>query len=234
MTKSKNVLKEIWDLQVSLMNMYQERGMLKLHPLNLSDKDSAKIIRDVSIYLIEELAEYSKSIDLQGSSEEAADVLHFIFEVLIFSFDSFEEFENILIEESLGKDLTKNTLQSSSEILTHFVNKVSPERVLTDRLNITLGNGIRTVEEIGVSYSPEEFLWPWLRDYMLTLNLLKAKPWRVSSPVPPTFEFKKRLAVLAFFLIYFILQMEYINLELMLASYKAKNEKNILRIKEKY
>jgi len=85
------VVRNIWALQSNLMDEYIRLGRLTDYPVDLNSRPGQEAVRKVMHFLTEELVEMGNVLYHPDFFEEAADFLHFLFELYIQVFHSPEE-----------------------------------------------------------------------------------------------------------------------------------------------
>lgn len=96
-------LKEVWQLQTKLMDVYISLDRLGSYPEDINSREGQANIRMDMHFFVEELAEMAEVIGTPEFNEEAADCTHFLMELTILSFNSVDEFLKF-VEESKGLD----------------------------------------------------------------------------------------------------------------------------------
>jgi len=231
-TKPRKLTEIIWSEQSALMDLYLNKGSLPSYPLDLKAKASQKVLREILYFFLEEWAEAIEAYETEVHtkvSEEFADTIHFWFELLIFVFDDYNEFQTLFHK-------TCRFSKPKDPILACFGLKSSEtESTMNDLIaEISEVILIEKVDLFDFENSTWDFAWLITSLSLLSMNKLKAKPWRDGNSGQDLEVFKERLCITTAVFITTLSFYHYTSAENLLQSYLDKNTINKKRIEEKY
>ena len=239
-------LETIYDLQKELLNEYVKIEGLPPYPININSKKSQILIKDFVGRVIEELAEgYESMIEvvkitkenkfffgdvkiseiqravnhLQNESEEMADAMHFMVELLIYSNIQPEDINSYITKVTPtiyeGWDVIRRAMNSGITLLAisnedngatlgGYVDLVARLRVVEAELNPE-GDDVRDWELYQAAHNVNELdfiqrkkdLWDVTYHLNIARNFLKNKPWKQSHIMSDEVRYQEQI-VLAF------------------------------------
>jgi hypothetical protein len=279
-------LENIYDLQKELINHYIEIEHLPNYPINVNPKSSQVMIKDFTARVIEELAEGYESMvlidelskknyvwfhnystddlsqainHLQNISEEMADAMHFMIELMIYVNiqpediikyfrisrqdiynQYYEKNENDIIqtlmyiggaEEVSNNHIYQEDIVQTVNILDKYL-KVFSDDIDIDNFDIEFH---RAGSEYGSStyINFKKALWDVCYHLNIARNFLKNKPWKQSEMMTDEVRFQKELVegFISLMGCYSILGLDS---KTLFHIYFKKNRVNLFRIRSKY
>lgn len=239
-------LEKIYDLQKELLNEYVKIEGLPPYPININSKKSQILIKDFVGRVIEELAEgYESMIEvvkitkenkfffgdvkiseiqravnhLQNVSEEMADAMHFMVELLIYSNIQPEDINSYITKVTPiiydGWDVIRRAMNSGITLLSisnedngatsgGYVDLVARLKWVEAELNPE-GDDVRDWELYQAAHNVNELdfiqrkkdLWDITYHLNIARNFLKNKPWKQSHIMSDEVRYQEQI-VLAF------------------------------------
>lgn len=275
-------LEEIYKLQKELIDHYIEIEHLPMYPINVNPKSSQVMIKDFTARVIEELAEGYESMvlidelsrknflwfgdyslddlsqainHLQNVSEEMADAMHFLIELLIYVNIQPEDIlkyikssrqgvkiqnEKDIIqtvmyiggaEETFNNDILEEELVQTTNILEKYLRIFGDD---LDESNFDI-DFYRAGSEFGsrIYKSFKKALWDVCYHLNIARNFLKNKPWKQSEMMTDEIRFQKELVegFISLMGCYSILGLDS---KTLFHIYFKKNRVNLFRIRSKY
>lgn len=279
-------LEKIYELQKELIDHYIEIEHLPVYPINVNPKSSQIMIKDFTARVIEELAEgyesmvlidklsrknflwfgdYSSTDDLsqainhlQNISEEMADAMHFLIELLIYVniqpediikyiqasrpnlYQYYAKNEKDIIqtvmyigggEETMNNSILEEELVQTTNILEKYFRIFGDD---LDESNFDIDfyrAGSEFSSRLYISF--KKVLWDVCYHLNIARNFLKNKPWKQSEMMTDEIRFQKELVegFISLMGCYSILGLDS---KTLFHIYFKKNRVNLFRIRSKY
>lgn len=259
------LFKAIYSAQLSLIMEYHKLEMVPSIDLDLSTKESRRFIKETVGNLVEELGEADEyqvrlvellvKPDLMSSypnslmdaySEELADVLHFMVELMIYSKiepeDAIEYYRIKCQEQNISAIMADDLLTVGLRYARHlnaFENqmiceaKLSARRILTEQ-EYEISHSAGYILHPEVARFAGDYSWQITKTLNLATNFLKNKPWvQGERPFINLPEFQRKVME-AFVLLMGLYDLVGWEIKGVYQYYMTKNEKNHNRIINKY
>lgn len=275
--KDGRYLEKIYELQKELIDHYVKIEGLPPYPIDVNTKKSQVIIKDFVGRVIEELAEGYESMllidelctkslywsynyddedlnqcinHLQNVSEEMADAMHFMVELLIYVNIQPEDIYAYIKKEigkenyeSLDTDITGNVLKFAMGYgSTQLQDDITPVSCL-DLLKLDTSHAISEEDEnlyrAARDYNHVRYmemkscLWEVAYHLNIARNFLKNKPWKQSQMMTDEIRFQAEI-VKGFIKMMGVFAILGLNPETLFYIYFKKNRANAFRIKSNY
>lgn len=278
-------LEKIYELQKELIDHYIEIEHLPMYPINVNPKSSQIMIKDFTARVIEELAEGYESMvlidelsrknflwfgdystddlsqainHLQNISEEMADAMHFLIELLIYVniqpediikyiqasrpniYQHYAKNEKDIIqtvmyigggEETMNNSILEEELVQTTNILEKYLRIFGDD---LDESNFDIDfyrAGSEFSSRLYISF--KKALWDVCYHLNIARNFLKNKPWKQSEMMTDEIRFQKELVegFISLMGCYSILGLDS---KTLFHIYFKKNRVNLFRIRSKY
>jgi len=260
-----HLLKGMYDAQVSLIMEYQKQGMVPLSDMDINLKDSQRFLKETIANIIEELSEadevYGKITELlfkpeltneylsellEKYSEELADVMHFMFELMHYSGiepeDISDYYKALCQEQNLLAIMTSDGLITGMRYGRHlnaFENqqicqaKIVARRLITEaEYEITHVNGFVVHPEVQLYVTA--YNWMITKELMMGANFLKNRAWtKGEKPFVNLPQFQRKI-MQAFTLMMGMFDLTGWEVKGIYKHYMRKNGKNFERLKNNY
>ena len=269
-------LEKIYELQKELIDHYVKIEGLPKYPLDVNTKKSQVIIKDFVGRVIEELAEGYESMvlihqlstknlnwaynysseeyvqcinHLQNVSEEMADAMHFMVELLIYVNIQPEDILEYIHQEAGNESFSKlinlfnchnvigismaygaGLISQNMDIINRGVDLLSVEPLIVDNIQLYQAAHIHSSSFYGDFKS---ILWDVTYHLNIARNFLKNKPWKQSQMMTDEIRFQSEI-VKGFILMMGAFSLLDISPETLFFIYFKKNRANAFRIRSNY